>query len=72
MVQVAYRKIVKEFEVDFDGSIIQFKKGKYILSLPQCDTPTHYMVAYEHSPFRIEKEYLEDKYKNDVPWGEVI
>lgn len=70
--KIAYRKILKPFEADYNGSIVKFETGKYVLALPSCDTNTHYMIAYEHSPFHVEKEYLSDKTEDDVDIQDVI
>lgn len=61
MAQVGYRKIEKTFEIDYGGNIIKCEEGKFIIAIPECDTDTEYMVAYEHSPFRMAKEYFSDR-----------
>lgn len=69
MAKTGYRRIKKSFEIDYSGHIITCEEGKYMLALPECDTTSEYMIAYEHSPFRIEKEYMSKKLYDDLPTG---
>ena len=72
MAKVSYRKIKKDFKVEYgsSGNFIDFQEGKYVMVIPECDTETHYMICYEHSPFKMPNEYFSTKVYdsvNDLP-----
>lgn len=60
MAKIGYRKIKKAFKVEYGsyGNFIDFQEGKYVMAIPECDTETHCMICYEHSPFKLPNEYF--------------
>ena len=67
MAKVGYRKIKKAFKVEYgSGNFIDFQEGKYVMAIPECDTETHCVICYEHSPFKLPNEYFSHKIYDNV------
>ena len=68
MAKIGYRQVVKSFKVEYgsSGNFIDFQEGKYVMVIPECDTETHYMICYEHSPFKMPNEYFSKKVYDSV------
>ena len=68
MAKIGYRKIKKAFKVEYgsSGNFIDFQEGKYVMAIPECDTETHCVICYEHSPFKLPNEYFSHKIYDNV------
>lgn len=60
MAKIVYRKIKKAFKVKYgsSGNFIDFQEGKYMFTIPKCDTKTNYMIFYKYRLIKMPNEYF--------------
>ena len=68
MAKVAYRTILKDFEISFGESRYEFfKAGEVALCLPNLDRESEYCIASDfHVPVWVDKKYLSERFYNSL------
>ena len=68
MAKIGYRKIKKAFKVEYgsSGKFIYFQEGKYVLTIPKCDTKTNCMIFYKYRLCKMPNEYFSEKVYDSV------